>query len=154
MIKKSLITIAIFFLIATLSCSVLATNITSGAENTVNQMKNGVQNMANDAGGAIQHAKDGIGNMVNDGKNMIENGAKGLGNTTQNVANTLTSDTLRGEDGRENSSNDTYTANRTSATNVLSTSNPAILWTILAVIALAIIGVVWYYGIQTQTRHH
>lgn len=59
MIKKSLIVASIFFLATLFSCPVFATNITSGAENAMNQAKNGVQNMANDAEGAISRARDG-----------------------------------------------------------------------------------------------
>lgn len=58
MLKKSLIAISIFCILAFVSSSVFASNLAEGAENALNNIKGGVQNMANDAGAAMGRAKD------------------------------------------------------------------------------------------------
>ena len=81
MAKKSLITFFVFCLIAVISTNVFAMNISEGATNTLNGIRDGVQNMANDAGGALENAKDGIENMMNNDGNTTgstDNDAMGM----------------------------------------------------------------------------
>ncbi len=58
MLKKSLITVSIICILALISSPVFASNLVQDAENALNNIKGGVQNMANDAGNAMGRAKD------------------------------------------------------------------------------------------------
>ena len=66
MLKKSLIIVSLFALMLFISTPVFASNMMQGAENTLNNIKGGVQNMTKDAGNAMEHAKDGISNVASD----------------------------------------------------------------------------------------
>lgn len=157
MIKKSLIFILLFSLIALATLPVFATNITSDAENTLNGIRDGFQNMVNDTGNSVERAKDGIGNVINDGKNHIENGARDLGNGLENITNDVdeNSNSESMESGTNNEgiagTTDGYTASRTSATDTINTSNTTI-WTVLAIVGIVIVALVWYYGSQVQNN--
>ncbi len=149
MVKKSLISIFFFCLIALASTPIFASNIANDAGNTLSNIRDGVQNMANGAEGAMEHAKNGAMNMANDAGNALGRAKDGVSNMMHNGEQ----DVKRAESDVAGTSNNGYTATRTSTTNTLS-SNRAVAWTILAAIALTLIGVVWYYGLQTQNRVH
>ena len=57
MAKKSLIAISIICLIAIIASPVFASSAMNATGNTLNGIKNGVQNMANDTGSAMNDAK-------------------------------------------------------------------------------------------------
>lgn len=138
MAKKSLIAISIFCIISLLSMPIFAAE---GATNAMDNMKNGVQNMANDAGRAIEGAKNGVENVMSD----IGNGAKNVGDAAKNTVGNM----ARGV------TNTGYTATRTSvAGNTNSGFSTAMVWVILGVVGALIIGLVWYYGMQTTGRNN
>ena len=157
MIKKSFITILVFSIIAIITYPVFATNVTSDAENTLNGIKEGVQNMISDTGNSVERAKNGIGNALNDGKDYIENGARDLGNGTENVVNDMERDTnmegmTGGTNGDGRATGTGYNVARTSASDIINTSNTTI-WTVLAIVGIVIVALVWYYGSQVQNNN-
>ena len=131
MTKKSLITFFIFCAMTFLCIPVFAEN---GAESTLNNIKNGVQNMAGDAGRAMEGMKNGAENMARD----VGNGVRNVGEATKNTVNDMTNTGDRG-----------YTATRTSASNTNAGLNDAMVWIVLGVTGAIIIALVWYYGRQT-----
>lgn len=145
MIKKSLIAILTFCMFIIIASPVFASNLVNDAGNTLNNIKDGAQNMVRDAGNSLEKAGDSIGNMARDGMNAVHEGAKDLGDGAANMAGSVNEETSRTDRGAGD-----YTASRTSLTDTATSGNEAIMWTILAVIALVIIGLVWYYGVQTQ----
>ena len=134
MYKKSLILVSvILFALFIFSGFVSATdNVKNGVSNVVNTVVNGVNTMGADV-------RNGIGSA----ENGIEDALKIDGNQTNNNGN-------NGTDTRNNG----YTATRTS-TNALTGNNTSTLWVwlIVAIAAIVIIGLVWYYGAQNTTHH-
>ncbi len=67
--------------------------------------------------------------------------------STNNAGNTATN-------ARSNTNNG-YTATRT-ATNALTNNDTSTLWIwlVVAIAAIVIIGLVWYYGAQNNTHHN
>ncbi|MCI8621562.1 MAG: hypothetical protein HFJ50_07710 [Clostridia bacterium] len=126
MIKKSIITTFIFSIIALFSIPVFAQDIAKGAENTLNGIKGGVQNMTTDASHAMEGVKNGAKNVVDDV-------------TSSSQTRTDTTD---------------YTATRTSSTGMTNASahNTTLVWTVLSITGLVILALVWYYGRQTTSR--
>ena len=136
MAKKSLIVISTFCIIALLSMPIFAAE---GDANALDNIKNGVGNMANDAGRAMEGAKNGVENMMND----IGNGAKNVGDATKNTVGNMA----------RSATNAGYTATRTSATDTTNNGfSTAMVWVILGVAGALIVGLVWYYGMQTTKR--
>ena len=147
MTKKSLIAVFVFCLIALISTSVFASNIVDGvAGNTLNGIRDGVQNMTNDAGGALENAKDGIENMINNDENTS--------NFTDNDAVGMTDNST--DEGTTNTgmSAGNYTASRTTASDMTNGNgaNTATTWIVLAIVGIVIIALVWYYGTQKSDR--
>jgi len=143
--KKAFITISIFSIFALLSCPVFASNMMEGAENTLNGIRDGVQNMVNDAGNAMEGARDGIFNVIDD-----------AGNTARDMGNDMTNDYYTNDFNNntnsgaiQNVTGDDYTASRTAATDVNNTNN-ATVWVVLAIAAVLIIALVWYYAAQIK----
>lgn len=118
-------------------------NVVGGAENALenagSSVANGIKGTLNAAGEATQDAAEGVKNGVENAGNMVEN-------TAQGTKNAVTSTT------REVTNDGNYNATRTS-TGIAST-NTIWMWFILAVIALAIVGLVWYYAMQTKTNDY
>ena len=136
MAKKSLIVISTFCIIALLSMPIFAAE---GNVNALDNIKNGVENMANDTGRAMEGAKNGVENMMND----IGNGAKNVGDATKNTVGNMA----------RSATNAGYTATRTSATDTTNNGfSTAMVWVILGVAGALIVGLVWYYGMQTTKR--
>jgi len=109
-------------------------NAVNGATNTV---VDGIQNLAEDVRSGIGTAED-----------TIENGARNMGNAVMNGANDVMDDMDSGD-------ND-YTATRTSAEDVSVINNTAATtwtWIAVAIAALVIVGLVWYYASQHNHKH-
>lgn len=119
-------------------------NVVGGAENVVEDAgksaANGIRGGLNAAGDATNNAMEGIKNGAEDTKNMTRNGVEGTRNT---ITSTTTDMTDNG-----------YNATRTATGTGFAGANNVWMWFILAVIALAIIGLVWYYAAQNNQRNH
>lgn len=146
MAKKSLITVFVFCLIALISTNVFAMNISEGATNTLNGIRDGVQNMANDAGGALENAKNGIENMMNNDGNTA-------GSTDNDAMGMTDNSTDEGTTNNGATAGD-YTASRTTASDVTNRNGmtSATTWIVLAIVGIAIVALVWYYGTQKSDR--
>ena len=100
--------------------------------------------------------KDNLGNkvVVPAGFKVInptENVTNGIENGAQNMSNKV-------ESGTQNSMNGAYNATRTSvdtqAGTFMGMNSTAWTWLIMAIAAIAIVALVWYYGTQRQSSHY
>ena len=136
MLKKSLIILFIIFSILCISNIAFAANTTNNVQSavtsTTNTVVDGVSNLAKDVRNGVGHVENGIEDALT------------MGNTTN--ANTRT-------DVNARTTNDGYTATRTTgvAGATTGTNNTTMwVWVIVAVAAVVIIGLVWYYGSQNR----
>ena len=146
--KKYFISLAIFSLILFSFFSIsFANNLTNDVKNTAGNVGNALANRSNDAKGAIKKAEDTVENGAKDVKTAISNTAETVTNGTESTV-ADTSGTL--------TNNDTYTATRTSATNsgFLGMSSTSWTWLILAIVGIAIVALVWYYGAQYEHTNY
>ena len=129
MLKKNLIILFIFF------CIICISNVCF-ANNVGNSIKNGVSSVTNTV-------VDGTQNLARDVRN-------GVGNVENGIEGALTMDT--------NTTDGNYTATRTATTRT-TTDNTGLfgldsstmwVWAIIAIAAIGIIGLVWYYGSQNR----
>ena len=136
MLKKNLIILFIVFCIICISNVCFANNmgnsIKNGVSSVTNTVVDGTQNLARDV-------RNGVGN--------VENGIEGALTMDNNTTNARTMATT-----------DDYTATRT-ATTTDATGNTGLfgldsstmwVWLIVAIAAIGIIGLVWYYGSQNR----
>jgi len=144
MLKKCLFIVSIFCLIIFASSTVFAANITQGAGNVLNGARNGVEHLVNGTTNAARSAKDGVSNIMDD-----------LGNDAERGKDHFEDDMTR-DDNKDmtNGDNQGYTATRTAADagNAVGGASNAFLWVILAIVAVVIVALVWYYGTQTENR--
>lgn len=122
-----------------------------------------VQESMNKAGSNIKNVVEGAGNVVKDGAAAVGNGVKDLGDTVKNGVNgietgakDLTAGTENAVGGMtRNMDGDTgYTATRTATGGTFMGMNGTTwTWFILAIAALAIIGLVWYYAMQNSNEY-
>ena len=119
--RKSFIILSILFALLFISTLSFANNdIKDGVHSATDTVIDGASNLANDA-------RKGVGAI----ENTIEDGAKDIGNAVFN-------------------DNNDYTATKTATTETTTNGMNSTLWTwvILAVAAVVIIGLVWYYASQ------
>ncbi len=139
MTKKIFVIIAVLFVTLFLGSSVFATNaIENGARDVGTEVKDSWDKMS----GTVENA----GNNIKGAMNTMGNNIKGA---TESVGNTLKT-TM---DGNNHSNN--YQATRTSSmagNNLFRMNSTAWTWLILAVLAVAIGGLVWYYGTQNANN--
>ena len=139
MTKKIFVIIAVLFVTLFLGSSVFATNaIENGARDVGTEVKDSWDKMS----GTVENA----GNNIKGAMNTMGNNIKGA---TESVGNTLKT-TM---DGINHSNN--YQATRTSSmtgNNLFGMNSTAWTWLILAVLAVAIGGLVWYYGTQNANN--
>ena len=121
---------------------------------------------ATTAGNAVMNAGNSVGNAVKGATNAVVNGARGLTNGTSNIMNDMTNaegdtendatNTLATNDGMLGTTNGDYTATRTATgnNNLLGMSDTTWTWIILAIVGLAIVALVWYYGAQYEHRNY
>lgn len=106
---------------------------------------------------------DGLGNTVNDVRNFVggventvENAALDITDTSKNITgdmeNGMNSDAktngTMGITTKENSSSQYSTARTSTDNTVMGMTSTAWTWIILAIVAIAIIALVWYYSMQ------
>lgn len=128
--KKSLIIVSVLLAILFISTVSFANNeIKNGVHNVTDGVIDGAENLGRDI-------RSGVGTA----ENTIENGAKNIGNAITDGVNSVT-----------RTNNAGYTATRTTATGATNnTTMNSSLWTwiILAIAAVVIVGLVWYYAAQ------
>lgn len=139
---KSLIIFFIILAILFISTISFATNdmgnnIKSGIHSVTDTIVDGTANLANDVRGGIQNAE-----------NTVENGARNVGNTVSEGMNDV---------GTAITDNNRYTATRTTAIDAVEAEimNSSIwTWIILAIAAVIIVSLVWYYASQHNHIQH
>ena len=110
---------------------------------------NEVGDSMNKAGNTVKNVVGGAENVVEDAAGAIGTGVKDLGNTVSHRASNVTGNM-----------NDGYTATRTTATRTadnrgfLGMSANTWTWLVLAVVAIAIVGLVWYYVAQNKNEYN
>ncbi len=132
MIKKSLIITSIFCLIVLLSSNVFGANLMNDAKNGLQNMGNGIKNVVQDVTNSARDVKDDMTNTENNAENRADRNTMDMGTRT---------------DGE-------YTATRTDSTTTGYTTNNATVWIILAIAGAIIVGLVWYYAMQTENRNN
>lgn len=122
--RKALIILSILFALLFISTISFANNdIKDGVHSATDTVIDGASNLVNDA-------RKGVGAI----ENTVENGAKDIGNAIYH-------DNTNG-----------YTTTRTATTGTTTNGMNSTLWTwvILAVAAVVIIGLIWYYASQNN----
>jgi sensor c-di-GMP phosphodiesterase-like protein len=110
---------------------------------------NEIKDTMEKAGNGVQNVVDGAGNIINDAGTAINNGAKSVGNAVSNGTNMLATDMTRADNTNSN-----YSATRTSTdSTIMGMSANMWTWFVLAILALAIIALVWYYAMQNNNTY-
>lgn len=126
MLKKSLIILFIMF-------SIICISNVCAASNT----------MADDVKNAIN---SGTNTVIDGAENLAEDARNGVGHVENGIEDALTMNNT----GKTTSQN-AYTATRTATTEATGTNNSAMwVWVVLAIAAIVIIALVWYYGSQNN----
>ena len=116
---------------------------------------------ANDAGNMVKDAANGVRNAVGGAENTVENAAKdisnGSKNMTQGMENGATTVTNSGRNTAQDMTNNGYTATRTATTNnatFMGMNATTWTWFVMGIAAIAIVALVWYYGMQVRSSHY
>lgn len=104
---------------------------------------------------AMENAANGIRNVVGGAENTIENAAAGVANTSKNVTGDVENAGNTMGMSTNGNSGTGYTSTRTSTditgdTTFLGMNSTAWIWLILAIAAVAIVALVYYYSAQTR----
>lgn len=125
------------------------------ASQMVQDVANGVRNAVGGAENAVEDATKDISNGVKDVTNSVENGAQGVTNGVENSAKNATN---KIEGATQNTMNSAYNATRTSvdanSATLMGMNATAWTWLIMAISAIAIVALVWYYGTQRNSSHY
>ncbi len=117
-------------------------NVTQSAKNTLGNIANGARNVVGDTENTVENVAKDAKNTVTGSVNDVENSAENVANDTQNMMT-------------DNESSTTYDATRTSTEgNFMGISASNWTWIILAIVGLAIVGLVWYYGAQYEHTNY
>lgn len=148
--KKKFYTIALLIVsILVLSFSYTFAANEPKAVQDIRNVVGGAENVVEDAGKGIV---DGVRNVTSGGENMMENAARDAQNSVQDAGNRVTG-AMTG---------DNYDATRTttrSATNAnegtfLGMNGTVWIWLIIAVVAVAIIALIWMYVKQNNNSYN
>lgn len=142
MLKKVLSLLTVVALMFFTSCVFAANNEVQDsmtkAGNTVRNVVGGAENIVEDAAGAIGSGVRDIGNAVSNGVEGMthnDNNNDGVGYDARRTA------TARTADGTNNGT-------------FLGMSANTWTWFVLAIAAIAIVGLVWYYAMQNKNEYN
>lgn len=138
--KKTIIAIA-----TALSIIIFGFSYSFAANNIGEQAVEGIRNVVGGAENVMQDATSGVVNGVKDTTHAVENTtSKAMNSATRSISGAMTSDNNNGN----------YTATRTSATSdnytLFGMNSTTWAWLIMAILGIAIVAVVWYYGKQNE----
>lgn len=152
--KKIILVFSLLVLILSILNLTFATDITEDMKDTANAMQNtaqsagetikeGAQNAGNTIMDSTEKAGNSVMNATNTTKDGIQNATNEVGNTLENMT---TTENLTGD----------YNTTQTNADTQLTQSNNSTMWmwVMLAVVAVLIIGLVWYYAVQSNKNNH
>lgn len=119
------------------------------------------------ANNMLENGRDAVRNTVGGAENVVENAGKattngvrsglnGVENVTENSVDKMKDGVNAGS--RTTTNENTYSAQRTATNSPLAETNGNVWsWLMLAVVALVVIGFIWYYAMQrnrsNQDRH-
>ena len=114
----------------------------------------------NEFGDSMNKAANTARNAVGGAENIVEDAVGTIGTGVKDLGNTFTDGASRVMDNGSNAANNGYTATRTATTDT--TNNGRILgmssftwtWFILALVTIAIVGLVWYYAMQNSNEYN
>lgn len=126
---------------------------------------------ANDGGNMVQDAANGVRNVVGGAENAVEDAAKGVTDGAKNITNNIENGGNKAENKMENkasnmtgsdnsrmSTNNSYTATRTStgteANTFMGMTATSWTWLIMGIAAIAIVALVWYYSAQMRSSNN
>ena len=133
MYKKSLILVSVIFFALCIfsSCTFATDNVKNAISNVTNTVVDGAARLGDDV-------RSGVGNMENGIENTLNM------NNDENVTKVHT----------DTDNNDGYMATRTTADATTTNDTSTLwIWLIVAIAAIVIIGLVWYYGTQNNVHH-
>lgn len=149
MTKKIFAVIFAFVLIILTSTVFAAGELQDSMNKAGANVKNaveGTENVLKDGAAAVGNGTKDLGNTIQNGATAVGNGAKNVGTTMQNGVSSVT---------RNKDENTGYTAMRTATGGTFMGMNGTTwTWFILAIAALAIIGLVWYYAMQNNNDYN
>lgn len=135
--KKIYVSFAILLSIIFSFTFCFATSATDDMKKTVND----VRNFVGDAENTVENAALDISNVSKDVTGDMENG---MNHETKNSTTGTITQNMSGQ----------YSATRTSTDNtVMGMTSTAWTWIILAIVAIAIIALVWYYSMQITNNN-
>ena len=121
--------------------------------------------MISNAGESVKNVVGNVGNGIRNGAEGVKNGVQNMGNSVSNMMNTDNNETAMNNTDNMQNDNDTsmgmmgrtnnggYTAARTAAVGDTNSENTLTwTWFIIAAATILIVGLVWYYGTQNETR--
>lgn len=132
----------IFLSIATIFTLIVFSSTTFAVSDT---LRNGMDN----AGTEMKDSWNKMGNTMQDIGNAVTDGVSNVGNMLTNNDNNV------GFMGTNNDNNGEYTATRTSTnTDTFMGMNGTVwTWLIFGILAVAVVALVWYYGMQNDKAH-
>ena len=101
----------------------------------------------------LQKAGNDVRNFVGGTENKIENATKDIANTSRNVTGTMENNMNNGVTSMRNS----YTSMRTSTTeneSLMGMNSNTWTWIIVAITAISVIALIWYYSMQYTKNNH
>lgn len=108
---------------------------------SMNKAGNTVRNVVGGAEHVVENAAGAVGTGIKDIGNAVANGAEGMTNTANSGYNTTRTATTRTTDGATNST-------------FLGMSANTWTWLVLAIVTIAIVGLVWYYAMQNKNEYN
>ena len=148
--RKSIIFISILLFVLSITTICFATdNVKSTISNVTNDVVDGVNNLGEDV-------REGIGNAENYVEDGINNLSENFRNDSQNAEDDMQSYSDNMETGTPTETTDSYGTTRTSADINTNNNTIASIWTwiSLAIAAVVIVGLVWYYAMQNSNEYN
>ena len=117
----------------------------SELKDSADKAGNNMQNVVNGAGTVLKDAGEGIKDGARNIGEDIKDGARNVGEAVNDGAHDMT----------RTDNNDGYTATRTNDNGtIMGMSGTTWTWLVLAIAALAIVGLVWYYAMQNKNEYN
>lgn len=110
----------------------------------------------NEVGDSMHKATNTARNVVGGAENVVEDAAGAIGTGVKDLGNTFTDGAARVKDNANDGYNATRTATARTANNntFLGMNSTTWTWFVLAIAAIAIVGLVWYYAMQTKNEYN
>ena len=112
---------------------------------------------------SMNKASNTVRNVVGGAENVVENVAGAIGTGVRDVGNAVSNGVEEMTNNHNNNDRVGYDATRTGTTrttdganngNFLGMSSNTWTWFVLAIAAIAIVGLVWYYAMQNKNEYH